>query len=83
MAMHAFIELAEYRRHDLLADAARERLAKEAQPNQLLALPAQEIVRNAARVACSTARGILVALAFHLSGREIMRREQTMLPSAR
>jgi hypothetical protein len=83
MAMHAFIELAEYRRHDLLADAARERLAKEAQPNQLLALPAQEIVRNAARVACSTARGILAALAFHSGGREIMRREQTMLPSAR
>jgi hypothetical protein len=81
--MHAFIELAEDRRHDLLADAARHRLAKEARPGQFLALPTQEVVRNAARVACSTARGILASLAFHSFGRGIMRREQTMLPSAR
>ncbi len=81
--MHAFIELAECRRHDLLADAARARLAKEAQLNQLSALPAQEIARNAARVACSTARSILASLTFHSFGRGLMRREQTMLPSAR
>jgi hypothetical protein len=74
--------IADHRRQEMLATAAREQLAKEAQPNQLLALPAQEVERNAARVARSTAHGILAALAVQLGGREIMRREQTMLPSA-
>ena len=80
--MHAFIEVAEGRRQDLLADAARARLAKQAQPDQFLALRSKTIVGIAARTMCASARATLdgFSFSFRPSG---VKREQTLLTIAR
>jgi hypothetical protein len=81
--MHAFIELAEYRRYDYLAEAARERLAKEAQPAKPLASQRMRELWNLAQTLSGSARGALDAKPFHAFGLSSKQNEQTMLPVAR
>jgi hypothetical protein len=81
--MHSLIELAEYRRHDFLADAARQRLAKEALPDRPLAASSPESLLHALRTLRASAVGVLGAFALNPFGRGSVKRNQTMMPVAR
>jgi hypothetical protein len=64
--MHAMIELAEFHRQDILADAARYRLADQAAPDQPLVPRCKEALWSAVQSVCASVR------AFHAfnSGRK-------------
>jgi hypothetical protein len=81
--MNSIIELAECRRQDFLADAARERLAKQARPGQPLAPQAKELMWGAVQTVRTSARGALDALSFHTLESSGKKSEQPMLTVAR
>jgi hypothetical protein len=59
------IELAECRRQDYLAEAARNRLASQVQPTEPRGSSSKDVVRSAMRAVCASARGAVAALAVH------------------
>jgi hypothetical protein len=63
--MHAMIELAEYRRQDILAEAARYRLADQARPTQPLASLSKVALWSAMQNACASVLVALDARSFH------------------
>jgi hypothetical protein len=63
--MRALIELAECRRQDILAEAARYRLADQALPDESLAILSKEVLRHAVQSVRSAARGVLNDHSFH------------------
>jgi hypothetical protein len=83
IAMDAsLIELADCRRHDFLADAARERLAKEARPDRPLAAPSPESLLHAMRTLRDSVAGALAPCAINPFARGSVMRDQTMMPAA-
>jgi hypothetical protein len=81
--MHSLIDLADFRRQDLLADAVRERLAQQARPTRPLASPYLEILRNAVRTVSSSARSALDAFSFHWLKSSNKKGEQAILTVVR
>jgi hypothetical protein len=81
--MHSIIELAECRRQDFHAEAARERLAKQSRPAQPLALLAGEMMWSAVQAGRAFGRGALDALSVHTLKPSGKTSEQTMLTVAR
>src|SRR5687768_6610462 len=79
----SLIELADCRRHDMLTDAARERLANEARPARPLAAPGSESLLHAARTLRAAAVGVLATFAINPFERGSVKRNQTMMPVVR
>lgn len=78
--MDSIVDVAESRRHEFLAEAARERLARQARP---LAAPSRERLANAARTLHAFTARILSALASHARDRRIQPRGRPLLPAPR
>ena len=81
--MHSLIELAEFRQQDFLAEAARHRLAKQAQPIKPLASLDKAVLANAVQTLCASARSVLDPLSFSALDSSGKKRAQTMLTVAR
>lgn len=81
--MHSIIELAECRRQDFYAEAARERLAKEARPDRPLAASSPESLLHTMRPVRASIVGALAAFAINPCERGSVKRTQTMMPAAR
>jgi hypothetical protein len=75
--------LADSRRHDFLADAARERLAKEARPTQPFASQTRDSLGNAMQTVRAAARGIWVGFFARTVGSSDNARSKVVLTPAR
>lgn len=81
--MDSIVDVADSRRHEFLAEAARERLARQGRPARPLAAPSRERLANAARTLHAITAQILSALASHARDRRIQPRGRPLLPSPR
>ena len=75
--------LADCRRHDFLADAARERLAKEARPTQPFASQTRESLGSAMQAVRASARGARSVLSLRTVGSSNAARGKVVLTPAR